>query len=326
MLLQGESSKNKRKRANLMIEELPDHAAMSDIGLERVINEDRCSVISTKAGVCFLVLDGMGGAEGGEYAAQSSVDIIQRYLTQSEHPDLVDALRNALTEANQNIVFRRQNPLFKEMGTTIVCALIEGSVVAISHVGDSRAYLLHGDEIRQLTVDHTYVQHLVDQQEIAPEDALPHPQSHILTRCLGSSADLVIDVDRYWIWPLEDGTAPDLLLLCTDGLYSLIEEEEISRVVRTLEPSEACQELIRIANDRGGFDNITVSIIPLFGHLRKEELPTQVEHTVPQEQRRRASWWQRSLIVHVMLACMLAAGASLLATGIFLYFKVFGGF
>lgn len=324
MQVHSESNKNKRKGARVVNDEPLVHAAMSDIGLERTVNEDRCATIATEAGVCFLVLDGMGGAEGGEFAAQISVDAMRRYLTSEHKEDVVESLRSACEEANRTIMLRRQSNRFKEMGTTVVGVLIEDSAVAIAHVGDSRAYLVEGDRMRQLTVDHTYVQQLVDRNEITREEALPHPQSHILTQCLGSSPDISVDADRFWIWPLRKGEASDFIVLCSDGLYSMVEDEEVRRIVTVLPPRKACEELIRLANSRGGFDNITVSIIPLHGHLRTEESPTWEKEIANRERNRRIDdWWRRSFVYHIVTAGVIAVGTSVAAIGLFFYLKVF---
>jgi len=259
MQLDSESSKNKRKRGDVASDAPLVYAALSDVGLERSVNEDRCSTFATEAGECFLVLDGMGGAEGGEFAAQISADTIQRYLTGEHQEDIAERMRDACEEANRTIMLRRQNQRFTEMGTTVVGVLIEDSAVAVGHVGDSRAYLVQQDGIRQLTIDHTYVQQLVDRNEITREEALPHPQSHILTQCLGSSPDIRVDVDRYWIWPL---------ILCSDGLYSLVADVELGQMASSLPAREACERLIALARERGGYDNISVSIIPFAGMLK----------------------------------------------------------
>jgi len=323
MQARSESSKNKRKRVSLGTDEPLVHAALSDIGLERTVNEDRCVTVATEKGACFLVLDGMGGADGGEFAAQISVDAIRRFLTGHHEGDVVDAMRCACEEANRTIMLRRQSQRFKEMGTTVVGVLIEDSAVAIGHVGDSRAYLVQSEEMHQLTVDHTYVQQLVDRNEITREEALPHPQSHILTQCLGSSPDITVDVTRYWIWPLEKGHTSDLIVLCSDGLYSMVNEEEMYHLVTVLSPQKACEELIKLANTRGGFDNITVSIVPLHGHLRGEESPTWGRERASRERSRRiGNWWQRSLVFHVVLSSLLAAGGALVAVGLFFYFRI----
>jgi len=327
MQLDSESSKNKRKRGDVASDAPLVYAALSDVGLERSVNEDRCSTFATEAGECFLVLDGMGGAEGGEFAAQISADTIQRYLTGEHQEDIAERMRDACEEANRTIMLRRQNQRFTEMGTTVVGVLIEDSAVAVGHVGDSRPYLVQQDGIRQLTIDHTYVQQLVDRNEITREEALPHPQSHILTQCLGSSPDIRVDVDRYWIWPLKKRESSDFIVLCSDGLYSLVSDEEICRIVTVLPPPVACEELIQLANGRGGFDNVTVSIIPLHGHLRAEQSPTWEKELSDRARGRRVNdWWRRSFAYHILIAGFFAVGASVAALGVFFYLKVLRGF
>lgn len=320
-----ELSKTKQKVLDARSAESLVPAAATDIGRERSVNEDKFATLSTATGECFVVLDGMGGAEGGEFAAQISVDAMRRALAGDLEGDLVDVLKVAIEEANRTIVLRRQNKRFQEMGTTVVAALFEDSSVAISHVGDSRAYLVREGVINQLTVDHTYVQHLVDQHQISREEALPHPQSHILTQCLGSSPDLNVEVARYWIWPMRKEEPSDYLVLCTDGLYSLVTEEEICVVVTSLPPHDACAELIKMANNRGGFDNITVSIVPLRGHLRAEESPARAPEMTSRERSMwKERWWRRSFLYHLVVASLFGFGLACAAVGVFLFLRVFG--
>jgi protein phosphatase len=325
MQLHFELSKTRRKDLDGRSPRLLVPAAATDIGLERSVNEDKFATLSTTRGECFVVLDGMGGAEGGEFAAQISVDAMRRSLAVDFEGDVVEALKCAIEEANRTIVLRRQNNRFTEMGTTVVAALIEDSSVAISHVGDSRAYLVREDVMEQLTVDHTFVQHLVDQNQLSREEALPHPQSHILTQCLGSSPDLNAEVAKYWIWPLRKGEMTDYLVLCTDGLYSMVHEQEIFTVVTSLRPHEACTELIKLANGRGGFDNITLSIVPLHGHLRVEESPTSESERMSRVRSvRKDRWWRRSFMYHIIVASLFGCGLACAAVGVFLFFRVFG--
>ncbi len=323
-MIQVQGGSRKNKRTHIVSDETLHHAEMTHIGLERAVNEDRCVTISTRSGVSYFVLDGMGGAEGGEFAAQIGVDAIRRSLSQDDSGDVMETLTNALDEANRTILLRRESQHFKEMGTAVVGAVIERSAVAIGHVGDSRAYLVHGEEVLQLTVDHTYVQQLVDRNEITEEEAMAHPQSHVLTQCLGSSSDIQADGRRYWIWPLEKGELPDFLVLCTDGLYSLVHDDEMRAIVTTSAPAEACQELIRLANERGGYDNITVSIIPLHGHLRAEEPPRRaIEMTKRKREDLVGRWWRRSLVFHILIASVVGAGFSVAALALFFYLRVF---
>lgn len=246
-------------------------AALTDSGCEREFNEDRYAVIEGPSGLGWLVCDGMGGVMGGELAAQLAIDTIRRDLEGSHvrRPD--EALRSAIMEANRVIILRRQNEMFANMGTTIVGALFQGPEMVVAHVGDSRAYLVRFGEIRSLTVDHTYVQSLVEKGEISAEEALRHPQAHILSRCIGAEPGLEVPVSRHWIWDSNDQN--DLLVLVTDGLYSLVNEDEIAAIVSASAPPTACVRLVELAKTRGGYDNITVAVIPLGGELRNEPPP-----------------------------------------------------
>ena len=245
-------------------------AAITDIGCEREINEDRYAVVDSGYGRSWIVCDGMGGAMGGELAAQLAIDAVRRSLETGDAQSTKEALRSAIEEANRVIVLRRQNPAFSGMGTTIVAALINEDEVAITHAGDSRAYLVREGVLQQLTTDHTYVQDLVERGAITHEEALSHPQSHVLTRCLGAEPRLELDMQEFWIWDIESGEPEDKLVLCSDGLYSLVSDEEIAQMVSRCSPQESCVQLIELAKSRGGYDNITLAIVPLSGQLREE--------------------------------------------------------
>lgn len=245
-------------------------AAITDTGCERELNEDRYAVIESASGTAWIVCDGMGGASGGELAAQLAIDAMRRDLENCPRPDPDSALRSAILEANRVIVLRRQNQAFAGMGTTVVAALFSESEVVLSYVGDSRAYLVRDRAIQLLTTDHTYVQKLVERGEIRHEDALTHPQAHILTKAIGSEPGLEVDQLRFWVWPLAPEENTDYLMLCTDGLYSLVTEGEIANLVSEYSPQRAAVNLIELAKSRGGYDNITVVIIPLHGQLHRE--------------------------------------------------------
>jgi serine/threonine protein phosphatase PrpC len=287
-------------------------AAITDVGCEREINEDRYAVIDSPAGRAWLVCDGMGGALGGELAAQLAIDAIRRALESNGTEESDEALRSSLEEANRIIVLRRQNPAFSAMGTTIVAALINGSELIISHAGDSRAYIVRGTETQQLTTDHTYVQELVERGAISQEEAMNHPQSHVLTKCLGADPRIEIETQPFWIWDTQAGEEQDILLLCSDGLYSLVADDEIAEIVNTNPPQDACVQLTELAKLRGGYDNITLAIVPLGGVLR-DECPTgqralkkkkvAKKQSGPQRQKRTLTAMQKVLVV-MMLAVL----------------------
>lgn len=245
-------------------------AAITDTGCERNLNEDRYAVIESPSGLAWLVCDGMGGATGGELAAQLAIDGIRRELESVDARPCAAALKSSILEANRIIVLRRQNQAFSQMGTTIVGALFSEVEVALGHVGDSRAYLIRDGVIQQLTTDHTFVQQLVDKGEIEAKDALDHPQAHILTRAIGAEPGLEVDLHRYYIWKTAPGEPSDTLLLCSDGLYSHVSDEEIASITSKEPPKQACVQLVELAKKRGGYDNITVAIIPIGGQMKQE--------------------------------------------------------
>ncbi len=312
-MLLGQSEKGSRD--DLVSEEdrmVP--AAITDTGCERELNEDRYAVVEGASGLAWIVCDGMGGATGGELAAQLAIDAIRRDLENLPPRPSGDALRDAILEANRIIVLRRQNQAFAQMGTTIVAAMFDGPEVAVANVGDSRAYLIREGAIQQLTTDHTFVQDLVDRGQIQLEDALSHPQAHILTRAIGSEPALEVDLTRYWVWDSENGEQPDVLVLCTDGLYSQVSEVEVAAIVTDETPQSACVKMVELAKARGGFDNISLAIVPLGGQLRQEPPPgfdpqRALERKMPKRKSRNNA---RSLLRTMLIVMVLSILAAVL--------------
>ncbi len=225
-------------------------AAASDIGRVREGNEDSYLTLAP----LFAVADGMGGHRGGEVASQLAVETLERTFKagEGELPDQVQ-------EANR-VVFERSvtDRQVAGMGTTLTVALVEGDRIRLAHVGDSRAYLLRDGELRLLTQDHTLVHRMVVEGEISEQEAQTHPQRSVLTRALG--VDVVAEVDDETV-AVQPG---DRLLLCTDGLTSMVREDEIGRILHEVRDTrEAAERLVRAANDGGGADNTTVVVIDL---------------------------------------------------------------
>jgi PPM family protein phosphatase len=220
--------------------------ASSDIGQARERNEDRFLTSPP----LYVVADGMGGHRGGEVAAAIAVDVLSR---RDETP-LLERVRNA-----NRAVFDRQagDRSVAGMGTTVTAAEIEGPSIRLAHVGDSRAYLLRDGELRMLTEDHTLVQQMVEEGKITPAEAHDHPQRNILTRVVG--VDPEVDVDEHTV-QMRDG---DRLLLCTDGLTSMMRDESVREILQnnTGDPQQAAEALIGAANRAGGLDNITVVVL-----------------------------------------------------------------
>jgi len=223
-------------------------AAATDIGLVREGNED--SYLTEEP--LFAVADGMGGHRGGEVASHLAVETLEKMFKEGAG-DLPDQVQ----EANR-VVFERSvlDRKVAGMGTTLTAALVEGDRVRLAHVGDSRAYLLRDGELRLLTEDHTLVHRMVSEGEISKEEAETHPQRSVLTRALGVDAVVDVDDDTFLVRP------GDRLLLCTDGLTSMVPEDQIGEVLRTVrDPQEAAERLVRMANEAGGMDNTTVVIL-----------------------------------------------------------------
>lgn len=226
-------------------------AAATDIGLVREGNED--SYLTEEP--LFAVADGMGGHRGGEVASQLAVETLEKLFRKGagELPDQVQ-------EANR-VVFERSvlDRKVAGMGTTLTAALVEDDRVRLAHVGDSRAYLLRDGKLRLLTEDHTLVHRMVSEGEISKEEAETHPQRSVLTRAIG--VDTVVDIDDETL----QVRAGDRLLLCTDGLTSMVSEDQIEEALRTVpDPQEAAQRLVAMANEAGGMDNTTVLVLDFF--------------------------------------------------------------
>ena len=221
----------------------------TDTGRQRRENEDSVYV---RAPV-FAVADGMGGAQAGEVASRIATETFEHGLPDGDgSPE--ERLAHLVRDANHQIYDRSRSEQGREgMGTTLTAAYLDGSQLALAHVGDSRAYLFRDGELTRLTQDHSLVDELVRQGKLTEEQAAEHPQRSIITRALGPEPD--VDVDT-WTYPVRAG---DVVLLCSDGLTSMISEERIKEILQDA-PSldEAGNRLIDEANEAGGRDNITV--------------------------------------------------------------------
>jgi serine/threonine protein phosphatase PrpC len=242
-----------------------DHAALSDTGRVRENNEDACAgfvpgeeSVLRKRGSLFIVADGMGGHRGGEIASGIAVRTIGDGYYQSTEDDPVRALVAAFETANASILDEATaDESLEGMGTTCTAVVIQGGNAYLAHVGDSRAYLFRGGEIRQITHDHSLVGEMVRSGIITDEDARTHPKRHVITRSLGVQESIVADTPASPL-PVEEG---DTFVLCSDGLTAYADDADISRALEGAEPADACTTLVNLANTRGGRDNITVVVI-----------------------------------------------------------------
>jgi PPM family protein phosphatase len=225
------------------------YAIRSDVGLLREGNED-----AAYAGPRLLaVADGMGGHAAGEVASAAAISAIARLDDDVPGNDLLDALSDAVSEANHALHdMVAADPAIEGMGTTLTAMLWSGQRMALCHIGDSRAYLLRGREFHQITHDHTLVQTLVDEGRISPDDVATHPQRSMLLRALDGRADVEPDLS------LREVRVGDRYLLCSDGLSGVVSEDTLHKTLATIgDLDEAVLQLIELAIRGGGPDNIT---------------------------------------------------------------------
>ncbi len=254
-------------------------AAASHPGMAGRANEDRFAVSAFRlaedndtASVFAIVSDGIGGHLAGEVAAEIAVERISSAVAQSNGRAPLDILDQAIQSASESIAAQsKDNTELLGMGTTCACAWVVGCQLYIASVGDSRIYLLRGGNLMQLTTDHTWVQEAVERGILTPEEAVKHPNVHVIRRYLGSSKPPKPDTRLRLARDENDTQARsnqglrlipgDVLLLCTDGLTDVLSNEEIAALVRGQELHVAVQTLINQACDRGGRDNITVVLM-----------------------------------------------------------------
>ena len=250
---------------------------LSDVGLRREVDEDALLTTEivqfTQAGYqlvgLYAVADGMGGASAGEVASRLVTEAMARYVTQNilapqfaatpTDLDYANLLRAAIEQANAEVLDARTHAQ-TNMGSTVVAALVVGNHAHIANVGDSRAYLITPERITRLTKDHSLVQALADSGAIAEEETRTHPQRNYILRNVGDKPQVAVDLFRVQIEPGQS------LLLCCDGLWEMVRDEQIHAIVtQQPNPQEACRELIRVANENGGDDNITCIVVRFEG-------------------------------------------------------------
>jgi protein phosphatase len=249
----------------------PDIAigAATDIGKRKTANEDAYDFFPPDRGkdhpkgLLMALADGMGGRAGGAQASKIAVDTLLSRFYDSPSADIAESLREAFVAAHEAVIAAgNADPQVQGMATTLTAAVIHGDRLFHAHVGDSRAYIADGGGLRSITEDHSYVASLVRAGAITAEQAETHPQRNLVTQAIGASEDLRIDLSTR-PHMLENNS---VILLCCDGLYKDLPDREILAVIRgTKDPSAACKELVAMANDRGGSDNITALMARING-------------------------------------------------------------
>lgn len=241
-------------------------AALTDTGLVRTSNEDAYLV----AEPLFAVADGMGGHQAGEVASGTTIETLRQLaqgIASDEDPGA--ALVESARAANRAVYEKAAgDPALLRMGTTLTAAIARDGQLSIAHVGDSRAYLFRGGKLEQLTQDHTLVAEYVRYGRMTEEEAKVHPNRSIITRALGVEPDIPIDTVTLGI---KEG---DRVLLCSDGLYSMVPDETIAEILAKIpDTSAATKELVDAANAAGGEDNTTVLVIDVLGDGPESDQP-----------------------------------------------------
>lgn len=236
--------------------------SMTDIGMVREVNQDNVYVSDTPIGQIpnlLVVADGMGGHRAGEHASWLAVEVVKQTLQNSTQNNPEAMFKEAILSANQALIdSASQDANLKGMGTTLVVATVIDRTLYFANVGDSRLYLLN-HEIKQLSKDHSLVQEMVRLGGINEEDAKRHPDKNIITRAIGVKENLEIDFFEY---RLKKG---DVILMCTDGLSNMVEDQEIFKIVKSArDVVEAVEQLIERAKAKGGNDNIGIVLAEPF--------------------------------------------------------------
>jgi PPM family protein phosphatase len=249
-----------------------DTIAIGDWVMSTPMAEPQAFEIEVKGPVLALVADGMGGHAAGEVASKVAVDAINEFVCLTGGDEEItwpfgldenisydgNRLKTAIRYANRKVLeATKEKSEYEGMATTVAAVLVDGEGANLGHVGDSRVYLVRDGEITQLTSDHSWVNEQIQSGVISPDQARTHPLRNVVTRALGGKPDLQVDMQVHKALP------GDILLLCSDGLTTMIPDEEIARVMRESGGvvEKAAQSLVASANAKGGEDNITVLLI-----------------------------------------------------------------
>ena len=233
---------------------------LTDVGRKRTHNEDYYGFFKTSKEVLAIVADGMGGHASGEIASRMAVEMIHEvYSKERDEKDVLDALKSAFQTTNFTILQKSlEEEALSGMGTTATAFVLKEDQAFIGHMGDSRAYLLRDSMVTQLTRDHSLVERMVSQGLLSRGEADHHPQKNVIYKTLGVNRDDELDL----LGPIPV-SIDDIFLLCSDGLTNHVTDEEILKAVSKESPQRACENLIHLANQRGGHDNITVQILKM---------------------------------------------------------------
>lgn len=256
---EGRESGNNGAAHNLSL----NVAQRTDVGRKRSHNEDSVAHIvpkdpdmMAKKGALFIVADGMGGHAAGEVASEIAVNTVCNMYYQDTNEDVSASITHAVKSANAMIYQRAcENMMRQGMGTTCVTAILKGTTAYIANVGDSRAYLVHNSQVKQISQDHSWVAEQVHTGALTEEQARNHAMRNMITRSLGFFPE--VEVDTF----TESVCEGDILVLCSDGLSGMVTDNELHQIVAHFVPQESVYRLIDRANEQGGIDNITVLVV-----------------------------------------------------------------
>lgn len=244
--------------------------AKSDIGKVRKINQDTYYVSDNKDIPIYIIADGMGGHKAGEVASGMAKEIIANNFERNkekllEENTILETIKSSMEEANTKIYLKSlEDDSYTGMGTTIILCFIGKKYFYLGHVGDSRAYLIRNNKIEQITEDHSFVNQLIKCGGITKEEARNHPKKNMITRAIGSSSIIEIDLIK------EKFKKEDILLIMTDGITNMLKDEEIlEEFNRSLDLQNSCESIIQVANNRGGLDNSTIIAIKFSNEVKK---------------------------------------------------------
>lgn len=238
--------------------------SVTNIGKRRKLNQDFVYTSEEPVGHLpnlFVVADGMGGHKAGDYASKLAVTTMVEEIAGSDETIPEKLLGRAIETANGKVRESAEKmPELEGMGTTVVAASCDGETLSVANVGDSRLYIIGGHEIRQITRDHSWVEEMVRRGGLGRDEARNHPDKNIITRAVGAEDTVKAD---FFSVKLKEG---DLILMCTDGLTNMLEDEEIRMILDgARDIVEKAEELVRRANENGGMDNISVILIEPLG-------------------------------------------------------------
>ena len=261
---------------------------VTDVGRKRKHNEDNllCDVNGDSEEGLFIVADGMGGHAAGEVASKITVDTVGEFIAATRQKEEAtwpfkynhelhfnsNRLAVAIEKANERVMAAvAAQPWLKGMGTTVVAGLLDGKILSLAHVGDSRAYLYRDGQLSRLTDDHSWVHEQVAAGILTEDEAKSHPLKNVVTRALGGGPSVSPDLQELSF------QAGDVFLFCSDGLTTMLSDEEIrDALAEQADPRKACERLVGIANEKGGVDNITVVV----ARIKAEGEATSEEKTV----------------------------------------------